>query len=461
VARGGRAPSLALLALSGDDPRAVADTGVRLTLPAAPDWLAFGADARTLVVATRGDARLHRVAVHDTQLTIERSQPLGRPVVALARLEGGARLLVATTDYRPDGSPQPGNHFVQDQLLEVDVDTLGVQRIVRTARRTERQTRAGDVDSGLSPLGLAAQRAGGALIAFAGSDELWTLDALDAEPTRIELTASGVLAPHGVAVLADGTRLVTSPSQSVIALFAPGASTPRLLRLAPDDGALRKHAPHALARRLGERGFYESTRSGVSCQSCHLHADADGSAHNLGDHALLPTLSVRGLIGTAPYLRDGTYGHLADLDWVAQTLYRGYPRLAPARAEQLAAYLSSLPRTPSAVAAGERDRAAERRGLRAFFAAGCPGCHTPPAFTALGQHRPAALFPGHAAPGAYELLDTPSLLSVGASAPYLSDGRAPTLTAVLVDHNRSNRHGDVARLSQLERRDLVRLLESL
>jgi cytochrome c peroxidase len=379
----------------------------------------------------------------------------------MASAQAGARLLVATTDFRPDGGPQPGNHFVQDQLLELDTTSLSVTRTLLTARRTARQTRAGDVDSGLSPMGLAARRAGGLLVAFAGSDELWTLDALDAPPRRVDLSASEVLAPHGVAELADGTRVVTSPSQASIAIFAPGASVPRLLRLAPDDAYLRAHAPEVLARRLGERGFYESTRSGVSCQSCHLHADSDEAAHNLGDRTLLPTLSVRGLLGTAPYLRDGTYGHLRELDWVAQTLYRGYLRSAPGRAEVLGAYLGALPRSASRVPPEARDRAAERRGLRAFFSAGCPSCHAPPAFTLLGQHRPAALFPSHAGHARYELLDTPSLLSVGASAPYLSDGRARTLEQVLVDHNQGDRHGSVRRLSNAERADLVRFLEAL
>jgi cytochrome c peroxidase len=199
----------------------------------------------------------------------------------------------------------------------------------------------------------------------------------------------------------------------------------------------------------------------VSCQSCHLHADSDEAAHNLGDRTLLPTLSVRGLLGTAPYLRDGTYGHLRELDWVAQTLYRGYLRSAPGRAEVLGAYLGALPRSASRVPPEARDRAAERRGLRAFFSAGCPSCHAPPAFTLLGQHRPAALFPSHAGHARYELLDTPSLLSVGASAPYLSDGRARTLEQVLVDHNQGDRHGSVRRLSNAERADLVRFLEAL
>ena len=59
------------------------------------------------------------------------------------------------------------------------------------------------------------------------------------------------------------------------------------------------------------------------------------------------------------------------------------------------------------------------------------------------------------------MLDVPSLLSVGSSAPYLSDGRAATLEAVLTEHNRKNRHGDTAKLTAHERGDLIAFLEAL
>jgi CxxC motif-containing protein (DUF1111 family) len=72
------------------------------------------------------------------------------------------------------------------------------------------------------------------------------------------------------------------------------------------------------------------------------------------------------------------------------------------------------------------------------------------------------LFPTHAARlPADERVDTPSLLSVAAGAPYLNDGRARTLDAVIGEHNRDNHHGDSARLTRTERKDLIAFLESL
>jgi cytochrome c peroxidase len=275
----------------------------------------------------------------------------------------------------------------------------------------------------------------------------------------LDLGELELYAPHGVAELADGTLLISSPASGAFGLLATNASAVRALRVSPSNGWLATHDRAALARRVGERDFYEATRSGISCQSCHMHADSDEAAYNLGDHRLLPTLSVRGVAGTAPYLRDGSYPRLRDLEDVAQTLYRGYLRNQAARGEALEAFVGSLARRDSPRA---RDIAAERRGFAAFNKAACSSCHTPPAFTDLAQIPLRSLFPEQAATLAQEeTLDVPSLLSVGASAPYLNDGRAATLEAVLVEHNRRNLHGDVRALSASERRDLLAFLGSL
>jgi cytochrome c peroxidase len=457
VARGGRAPEIALI------PLPAAARIEHVALDAVPDWIAYGADAGTLVVSIRADATLRRLRRGpDGVLREDARLVLGRAAVTLARSNDGARIFVATTDYRPDGHANLANHFVQDQILTLEVARMRVVSALLTARRTPRQSKPGDVDRGISPLGMSPSADGALLVAFAGSDEIWRLRDGTAEPEIIDLAGSGLYTPHGIAELDDGTLAVTSPTAGAVGLVPPAAPKPQLLRLSPDDDYLLAHNKVALARRLGERGFYEGTRSGISCQSCHLHADSDQSAHNLGTHKLLPTLSVRGIAGTAPYLRDGSFPRIGDLDHVAQTLYRGYLRRAPGRAQTLEAFVASLPRAQSTLDPNRRDLTRERRGLHAFVRGACPTCHAFPAFTSLGQHLFRGMFPergAHAA--ADDVLDVPSLLSLGTSAPYLSDGRARTLQAVLSTENRSNRHGDTARLTSTERSDLCAFLESL
>jgi len=457
VLRDGPAPELLLLT-SPELPIAA-----RLPLDAVPQWVAFGHDGSTVAVAHARDARLTRYRLgSDGQLRPAGELKLGRAAVTLRRSPSGDRWLLSATDFRPDGSRHLGNHFVQDQVLEVDSDSLKVIRRLLTARRTPRQSKPGDTDRGLSPMGLHQAADGSLLVAFAGSEELARFGKDASGPLSIDTAEAGIYAPHDLVELRDGTLIISSPSAGALGMLDPGSDALRPLRLEPGDGYLLRHDSAALARRAGERGFYESTRSGISCQSCHMHGDSDHGAHNLGDHRLLPTLGVRGLLGTAPFLRDGSYARLSELDHVAQTLYRGYLRHAPGRRNTLALYMAALPRARSFRSGEARDLAAERRGLNAFMRAQCDRCHTPPAFSHLGQHRVGNLFPellpGYAVD---DSLDTPSLLSVSATAPYLNDGRAASLAEVLDEHNPNNLHGDVAALDEKQRRDLLVFLESL
>ncbi|HKU41068.1 MAG TPA: hypothetical protein VJR89_23055, partial [Polyangiales bacterium] len=431
----------------------------RVALPLPADWLAFGRDDATLFATTRRGATLRRLRVQDGTLHEDAVLSFGRPAVTLARSPDGLQLWAATTDLQSGGHAQLGNHFVQDQLLLIDAERMQVVARQFTARRSERQSKPGDVDRGASPMGIVPAQRGGLWLSLAGSDEVWHWEPEDVAPRAIDLGSLGLFTPHGVAELADGTLLISSPAAGAFGLLAPGAAAPRVLPVAPSSEWLRVHDRGGLLRRIGERDFYEATRSGISCQSCHMHADSDEAAYNLGDHRLLPTLSVRGVLGTAPYLRDGSYPRLRDLEEVAQTLYRGYLRYQGGRGEALEAFVGSLARRTNLQT---RDRAAERRGFAAFQKASCPACHTPPAFTNLAQLPLRALFPEQAARLPHEeTLDTPSLLSIATSAPYLNDGRATSLEEVLVAHNRQNLHGDVRRLSPSERRDLLAFLSSL
>lgn len=55
-------------------------------------------------------------------------------------------------------------------------------------------------------------------------------------------------------------------------------------------------------------------------------------------------------------------------------------------------------------------------------------------------------------------LDTPSLLGLRRSAPYLPDGRTATLDAVLTAHNADDRHGVTSPLSKDDVEALVLFL---
>lgn len=427
-----------------------------------PDWLAFGADDDTLIVSTRRPAELLRLRAGAGGFVVD-GVPLllGRPAVTMARVPDGKQLLVATTDYQPEGDANPGNHFIQDQILTVDVSSFRVVRQWLTARRSARQSQPGNLDQGVSPMGIDVASDGALLVAFAGTDEVWDVRGDEPSPRVYPLDELPLASPHGIARFADGSFVVSSPPDGTFGVFGADGRIRTVVRLTPDDDALLRDDPDALERRMGEHDFYEATRAGLSCQSCHLHADRDGALHDVGDHRLSPTLTVRGVAGTAPYLRDGSYPRVRDLDDLSQTLYRGFLRVAPSRARTLEAYVDGLTRLPNPLGAGG-DVARQREGVRAFVKARCPTCHAFPAFTNLGQHPMGSIFPDCVAERpADAVVDTPSLLSVRWAAPYLNDGRAATLRALLEQWNPSNRHGDTASLSAGERDDLVYFLESL
>lgn len=425
----------------------------RVPLDFTPDWVAFGADERTVIVSALGPAALHRFVDGEPA-----GEPIAltRPVVAMSG--GGPTVLVSVTDYQPEGAEHLGNHFVRDTILAVDTGAWRVTRAWPTATRTERQRSPGDLDRGVSPIGLDLAPDGSVWVAFAGTDDIARYAPGQPVPERHLLDEQPLAAPISVVAL-DGGFAVSSAVYGAIGLFDERGERIALARFAPHDQELLENDEGALKRRIGERTFYESTRAGVSCQSCHLHGGSDGGRHNIGGSTLVATLDVRGVMGTPPYLRDGGYPTLGSLDDVAQTLYRGYRRRQGGRRPSLDAYLAALPRDPPR--REERDLERERRGLDAFVRARCVVCHAFPAFTDLSQHAAEWLFPGRDGNESADDLDTPSLLGLGRSAPFLVDGRAPTVDSVMTEHDPSGRHGHAEVLDDAERADLVYLLEGL
>ena len=123
--------------------------------------------------------------------------------------------------------------------------------------------------------------------------------------------------------------------------------------------------------------------------------------------------------------------------------------------DALAAYIESLaPKRPLAPPAEVLP--AIERGRRIFFSrkGGCVTCHTPPYYTDSGQKGTQGNFIRHNV-GTWkkgededlQSLDTPSLLGLRQTEPYLHDGRAPTLESVFTHHNPEDRHGHTSDLS--------------
>ena len=135
--------------------------------------------------------------------------------------------------------------------------------------------------------------------------------------------------------------------------------------------------------------------------------------------------------------------------------------------DALAAYSNGHKVPPSPYAKGGLSEAA-KRGRELFFAkeTRCAECHSGPYFTDSTLTKPYKLHdvgtgtddPGEKMGPAY---DTPTLLGIYRTAPYLHHGTAATLEEVLTTRNVGDKHGKTSQLSKPQIADLVEFLKSL
>jgi len=199
---------------------------------------------------------------------------------------------------------------------------------------------------------------------------------------------------------------------------------------------------------LGHEIFHgASNSSGLSCASCHGEAVDDGHVWSFESVGPRRTQSLRGgLSQTLPLQWDGQHAGLPALLEQVYTKHMGGSELPPGAAEALGQWLDKLP----ALRVQAADPAAAERGKRVFESAqaGCAECHAGPALT---NNQSVDVGTG----GVFQV---PSLRGLALRAPYLHDGRALELEAVVYS---PPSHGAGASLSAEQRADLLSYLNSL
>jgi hypothetical protein len=455
----GKTPGLSLLRLPGLEVLAQVD------LRDPGEFLCFGRSAQELVIASRRHRCLSRWVLSGEDWAERDRWPLARPATSLCRGPEGKRVYLAATADNRDGSEQKGDHFVQDVILGLDLDSGRWVFRRPTQERRERQQFAGAIDSGCGPIDLKLDSQGSILVAYSGSHEIGRLPLTEGLEERLDFREQDLLCPSSVADLGQGVRLLSYPAQARLSWVGKDGRISALHHLGPSDEELKSQDHPAWQRRQGEIGFYEATNAGISCQSCHPRGDSDYARHDLGDVRLWSTLSLQGVADTAPYLRAAPYPSLPDLHSVADTEFGGFQReVTWDRAEVAAAFIEGqpLPTNPRQLLPRESSQTeAERRGLQVYHKAECQRCHSFPATTNLAVVPNQVLFPGPEGPDYYEALDVPSLRALWRSAPYLHDGRAGSCEDILDQTNPLDQHGRTSGLSESERADLIEFLLSL
>jgi len=207
----------------------------------------------------------------------------------------------------------------------------------------------------------------------------------------------------------------------------------------------------------GESLFYDATlcfQDWQSCSSCHPNTRADALNWDLLNDGVGNPKQVKSMLFTVQTPPSMITGIRADAETAIKAGFR-HIQFAVRQPDEVAAvkaYLETMQPVPSpALIDGKLSEAAER-GRKVFETARCAYCHSGEYFTSLRQH--------HVGTSSMPL-DTPTLREVWRTAPYLHDGRAPTLRSIFSEHNPSGRHGDTEDLSNTELDDLIEYIRSL
>ncbi|MFO1498592.1 MAG: cell surface protein [Verrucomicrobiota bacterium] len=240
---------------------------------------------------------------------------------------------------------------------------------------------------------------------------------------------------------------------------------------------LQSGNPQATSLRLGAQGPLSPVRRGEmlfndaticfqgwqSCASCHSSdARIDGlNWDNLNDGIGNPK-NVKSLLlahRTPPSMAVGVRetAEQAVRAGIRHTLFTTRPE---EDAWAIDEYLKSLQPIPSPhLRDGELSAAAQRgQALFASSRTGCTTCHPPPLFTNLRSYDVGTRGPFDRGDDKF---DTPTLIEIWRTAPYLHDGRAASLKEIFAQWNKGDAHGETSTLSDGELDELVAYLLSL
>jgi len=200
-----------------------------------------------------------------------------------------------------------------------------------------------------------------------------------------------------------------------------------------------------------------------TCASCHSEdARVDGLNWDLLNDGLGNPKNSKSLLlshRTPPAMSLGIRdtAETAVRAGIRSILFTVQPEEVPTALDE---WLKSLKPIPSPHLVNGQLSPAAKRGEKLFRSAQtrCATCHPPGLFTDL-HHYDVGTLATTDKPG--DSLDTPTLVEIWRTAPYLHDGSAATLREVLVEHNPADRHGKTSHLSPAELDDLMAYLLSL
>ncbi|MGB0413869.1 MAG: c-type cytochrome [Coraliomargarita sp.] len=214
--------------------------------------------------------------------------------------------------------------------------------------------------------------------------------------------------------------------------------------------------------RLGELFFHDASlcfQKWLSCSSCHPDARTDGLNWDLLNDGIANPKNVKSMLyahRTPPTTWLGVRAN-AEVSVRAGIKHIQFAVRPESDAEALDAYLKSLRPEPSPhLVNGELSESA-LRGKRLFQTQRCVRCHEGELYTDMQQHMVGTT----KGVDTGKPVDTPSLIELWRTAPYLHDGRAATVRDVLTAEAHAGIIERTKRLNDEELADLEAFLLSL
>ena len=267
---------------------------------------------------------------------------------------------------------------------------------------------------------------------------------------RIDLPGNG---PRGIAVGPRGIVAIAQYFSGDVAFLDGTGTRCETARIGrpPDTPAWR-----------GERAFHDASlcrERWLSCASCHPDGRADGLNWDLMNDGEGNPKNTKSLVWsdrTPPMMATGVRKSMEE------AVRKGFENIQFATVpdpvlEDVCAYLRNLEPDPSPYLERGMPNAQAQHGRKIFLSAGCARCHPAPLWTDLKsydvgtgrEYDRCAVF------------DTPTCAELWRTAPYLHDGSAPDLGALLRGRRAGDPHGKAGSLRSEDMEALMAYLDSL
>ena len=477
------------LAISGDSTRIFVG---RFVSPVnVSNVLAETGEVREVSAASFSVTRLLTLA-HDTTVDSETSSR-GTPnyLVQMSITPDGRRLFVPSKKDNVDrGTFRDTNSLPHDRTVRSIVSKLDlVNNNEALGERMDIDNRSLSHGVTFSPVGDLA------FVAMQGNNEILIFNAYNGT-TVTGFGLNSQLSPQDLVLKPDGTRLYVmnfmtrSVSAYDVSNIINGTSSSAALVGVTNVVTTEKLSAQVL---LGKQIFYNaadermSAEGYISCASCHLDGGSDSRVWDFTDRGegFRKTITLEGRRGTGQgrVHWTGNFDEIQDFELDIRNRFNGSGFITngvpnsslgtpnagrSTELDALAAYVASLQRfNRSPYRNADGTLTSDGVAGRAIFAQlNCASCHSGADFTdstsnVLHDVGTIKAWSGQRLGGTLTGFDTPTLKGIWNTAPYLHDGSASNLLAVITSSNPSNLHGNTSGLTTTQKNQLVAYLQQI